>query len=661
MGHFFTSSVIRLRIPVSACVAAPVNSGAQLTNGKIMLANDLKRMPRPWAAAYCLLALLLLTFPAARGQAQSVTVDNFLARTFTDAQGNTLPYRLFVPAGYDPAKKYPLVLFLHGSGESGTDNRNQLVGQTAELVFVQPPAQAQWPCFMVAPQCPVSDPWTAAPFDATSGMQTPEPSVSLQVSMEILEALQSEFSIDSSKLYITGLSIGGYGTWDALTRYPGKFAAGIPFCGGGDEAKAAGMAATPVWAFHSADDPTVPVVRSRNMIAALRTAGGTPLYTEYDGYYHASWVPGYNEPGLLPWLFAQTPPVASVLADNAGVPQTVALGTAVWLPGISRYQVPNPPGTVTNLWSMVSGPAAVTFGDATAVATSANFPVAGNYALRLTVTDGTTSARSDTTVTVLGPAPTPPMISPGGGTFLGKTAVTLSDTTAGAAINYTLDGSNPTSASTLYSIPFSLTTSATVKAIAVLPNAPPSAIGSAAFTITKQVSLTPIADSYVQSGHYASAIYGTGSLLGVKRDSSDAHSDLNRASYLKFDLTALTQAPAKATLTLTVDSNSGPSGRTATLNVYSIADTTWTEKALTWNNAPSLNRTNFSSLGTQITVQHVLLKTGMVANFDLTAFITAHLGQVVSLQIIDPNTDQLLCYFPSREAATGKPLLNITY
>lgn len=243
----------------------------------------------------CLVAAVLLSAGfASRVQAQSV--DDFEARSYSDGNAS-IPYRLFIPTDYDPSQAYPLVLFLHGSGERGTDNRLQLTGQTAELVFVNPDNQSQWPCFMMAPQCPLNDSW--------SNIDGDQPTTPMLLALEAIGDLMSEFNIDPAHLYITGLSMGGFGTWDTITRYPGLFAAAVPIASGCDPNLAYLCVNTPIWAFHGDADMTVPVQLDRDMIAAIIDAGGQPLYTEYPGAGHVqSWNLAYAEPDLLPWVFS---------------------------------------------------------------------------------------------------------------------------------------------------------------------------------------------------------------------------------------------------------------------------------------------------------------------------------------------------------------------
>ncbi len=223
-------------------------------------------------------------------------------KTFTDA-GKVLRYRLLVPDEFDAGKKYPLVVFLHGAGERGEDNEAQLRWAVADLT--SPDNRKKYPCFLVAPQCPTNQKWVEVDWSAPSHDQPADPSEPGGLVLKLIGALGKEYPIDPRRIYLTGLSMGGYGTWDLLARRPELFAAGVPVCGGGDEKQAAVLARIPIWAFHGARDESVPVRRSRNMVEAIRKAGGQPRYTEYPDVAHASWVPAYKDPELLRWLFAQ--------------------------------------------------------------------------------------------------------------------------------------------------------------------------------------------------------------------------------------------------------------------------------------------------------------------------------------------------------------------
>lgn len=230
--------------------------------------------------------------------------DDYLARTFT-VGAQSLPYRLLVPPGYDKARHYPLLLFFHGAGERGNDNVLQLKFPPT-AVFDTADFQKAHPCFILVPQCPLEQKWVDMPWDATSGVRPPQPSAPMQMALKILDAVEAEYNIDHNRVYVAGHSMGGYATWDCVTRFPNRFAAAIPCCGGGDEATVtAEVARVPLWAFHSADDNIVPVVRTRNMIDALQKVGGAPKYTEYKDAGHLIWTRAFYEPGLFEWLFAQ--------------------------------------------------------------------------------------------------------------------------------------------------------------------------------------------------------------------------------------------------------------------------------------------------------------------------------------------------------------------
>lgn len=231
--------------------------------------------------------------------------DVYAARVFTNASGATLPFRLLVPEGYTAGKKFPLVLFFHGAGERGNDNARQMT-HGADL-FLKPENRSQFPCFVLMPQCPENQQWVDMPWGTDSGTRPAQPSAAMQLALGALDQTIAQYGVDTDRLFVMGLSMGGYATWDCVTRFPERFAAGAPICGGGDETTVnATVAKLPIWAFHADDDTVVKPVRTRNMIAALKTAGGSPKYFEYLGVGHNSWSPAFAEPELLPWMFAQS-------------------------------------------------------------------------------------------------------------------------------------------------------------------------------------------------------------------------------------------------------------------------------------------------------------------------------------------------------------------
>lgn len=255
-----------------------------------------------WAATLSL-AACVIPLRTMIGLAADDFRGRFEAREFADDDGTKLLYRLLKPKDYDPQTKYPLVLFMHGAGERGDDNVRQLVHGMND--FASDPIMAKYPCFVVAPQCPKEQKWADVDWSAPAHDLPPRPANPLRLAMAAIAALEKEFSVDPARIYVTGLSMGGYGTWDALARYPGRFAAAAPICGGGDPAHAKAMAGTPIWAFHGGKDGVVNPQRSRAMIEAIKAVGGTPKYTEYPDAGHDSWSATYKNPEFFAWLFAQ--------------------------------------------------------------------------------------------------------------------------------------------------------------------------------------------------------------------------------------------------------------------------------------------------------------------------------------------------------------------
>lgn len=217
-------------------------------------------------------------------------------------------YRLLRPAsvagdGRD-GHRYPLVLFLHGAGERGNDNLKQL--KYLPTWLADPALRQRHPCFVLAPQCRMDERWVDVSWaDATSTPQPTTPTIDLAAAMKALEETLVREAIDPARIYLTGLSMGGYGTWDLAARMPDRFAAILPVCGGGDDRVAGRIAALPIWCFHGDADTAVPVDRSRTMIAAVKAAGGRPIYSELPGVGHDSWTPAYRDGFVLDWLFSQ--------------------------------------------------------------------------------------------------------------------------------------------------------------------------------------------------------------------------------------------------------------------------------------------------------------------------------------------------------------------
>jgi len=225
--------------------------------------------------------------------------------------GESLSYILFVPQT-KPGARYPLVVHLHGNG-GGPD---ELKGNSPILRTLAAPAwQAKEPCFVLGPACPqtkTQPKWVNWPWEkgAYSVEKVPV-SISMQLVMAAIDELSRSQPIDPDRIYVTGGSMGGYGAWDAICRYPTRFAGAIPLSGSGDPGCAALIKQVPVHAFAIATDPICPAKGSRDMIAAIKAAGGQPLYTEYPKGWHLwdqVWDPNnkeYWQPELLPWLFAQ--------------------------------------------------------------------------------------------------------------------------------------------------------------------------------------------------------------------------------------------------------------------------------------------------------------------------------------------------------------------
>jgi len=255
--------------------------------------------------------LLILSF-AVLPRSSARTQTGFLDRIIS-VKGTNYKYQVFVPEDWSSKQKWPIILFLHGAGERGSDGLLQTDVGLPHAIRLD---RSRFHAIVVIPQCLKESWW-------------PTPQME-ELALAALAAATKEFKGDPKRTYLTGLSMGGYGSWDMLAKYPGKFAAVVPICGGiilpeqlkrtrpdlattgypdnpkSYEEVAKKIGKTPVWIFHGGDDPVVPVEGSRKLDVALKAAGGNVRYTEYPGVGHNSWDQAYAEPELMTWMLSQS-------------------------------------------------------------------------------------------------------------------------------------------------------------------------------------------------------------------------------------------------------------------------------------------------------------------------------------------------------------------
>lgn len=224
------------------------------------------------------------------------------------SENGTLLYQKYTPE-LKAGEKYPLIIFLHGAGERGDNNISQVAGQDAFLNLIFGPDGSKHSAYLIAPQCPSDKKWCEVEWGNPDSHKMPEtPSYGMQLLHELLQSMKVKDQIDPNRIYVTGISMGGYGTFDFLVRYSDEIAAAVPVCGGADNEKLASMPELkkiPVWIFHGGADGVVKTQRSRNAFEALQKNGVNVQYTEYPGVGHGCWGLAYHQDGLVEWLFAQ--------------------------------------------------------------------------------------------------------------------------------------------------------------------------------------------------------------------------------------------------------------------------------------------------------------------------------------------------------------------
>ena len=228
----------------------------------------------------------------------------FSNETLVSSDGYVMPYRLYVPKNYDCGETYPLMIFLHGAGERGSDNKlNIEVALPHVFDSESSPARKS---IIIAPQCPEDRQWVYTPWERGNySVDEIVESRECEAVMEILKTVASVYNVDRSRIYVTGLSMGGFGTWDLMARHSDIFAAGMPVCGGGDPSMAKAYASIPIRTFHGAHDGAVPVDGTRELYAAIKAAGGRIKYVEFEDMDHGIWDDVYSDRGNIWWLFSQ--------------------------------------------------------------------------------------------------------------------------------------------------------------------------------------------------------------------------------------------------------------------------------------------------------------------------------------------------------------------
>ena len=247
--------------------------------------------------------------PVVTKQTKALNKDSLLR-----VDDGPLPYRLHVPSDYDgDTYHYPVFIFLHGAGERGNDNTAQLKNAVQYLFDDLESPLYQSIAFF--PQCPsqsasstglsqwVDTPWANGNYSIDN---VPE-SDDLKAVLEILETLKEQYSINDRRVYVMGLSMGGFGTWDLIMRHPEMFAGAVPVCGGGDTSQASKLVNIPIYTFHGTSDTTVPYTGTRDMALAIKNAGGTMInYDELKGYGHNVWDYAAKKERLMSWLFSHS-------------------------------------------------------------------------------------------------------------------------------------------------------------------------------------------------------------------------------------------------------------------------------------------------------------------------------------------------------------------
>src|SRR5271154_5956051 len=253
------------------------------------------------AAFFLAISCLLPSYtPAAGPSAGMQTLDKndptFFKKMYTDKKGYKMPYRVYVPANYDANKKYPLIFFFHSGSGRGFNNEQQIMHENAAGThnWTLPANQAKFPAFVLAPQCSIGDNWGDPELN--------EINPRMQMALDILAAVQKDYSIDADRIVLVGEAMGGLGVWALVQTFPEKWGAAAVLGSYDNFTNERAIARVPLWLFQGDADLTVPVILVRGMVKQLQKANAPLRYTEYHKMNHEIWDKAFSEPGLVPWI-----------------------------------------------------------------------------------------------------------------------------------------------------------------------------------------------------------------------------------------------------------------------------------------------------------------------------------------------------------------------
>ena len=240
-------------------------------------------------------------------QAKDSLIGTYKTQSLKTENKKPFHYRTSSPDKMDSGKKYPLLVFFHGAGGRGKDNQGQLVDAGGIEAFEKQKVRSKRKSHIFAGQVPKGERWVNTGWNLL-GHSMPKISDSMEMALAAVDSYiqNPQNQVDPKRVYAMGLSMGGYGTWDAIQRRPNFFAAAVPICGGGDKKLAKKIAHLPIWAWHGDKDTVIKPIRSRDMIQAIQKAGGSPKYSEIKDRGHNSWVDVWNSDELWDWLYSQS-------------------------------------------------------------------------------------------------------------------------------------------------------------------------------------------------------------------------------------------------------------------------------------------------------------------------------------------------------------------